>query len=74
MKGILIFIYRENKNKYTYPDYAQILTFLSVTIYFYFSFTSFLKKAFLNVMLQAIYAGNSLKVVGEFVPSTRPYI
>ena len=27
-----------------------------------------------HVVLKAIYAGSGLKIIGEFVPSTRPYV
>ena len=39
-----------------------------------FSYTYFLKGVFINVVLNAIYSGNGLKVIGEFIPNTRPYV
>ena len=53
--------------------FSSVFSFsLIVTINIQFNFTQFLKEIFLNVVLIAIYVGSGLKVIGEFIPSTRP--
>ena len=39
-----------------------------------FQFHLIFKEVFLNVMLKAIGVGGSLKVTGELIPGTRPYL
>ena len=52
--------------------FSSVFSFsLIVTINIQFNFTQFLKEIFLNVVLIAIYVGSGLKVIGEFIPSTR---
>ena len=33
-----------------------------------------MKEVFLNVELKVIYVGSGLKVIGEIIPSARPYL
>ena len=53
---------------------ALSLYSLNVTINICFSVIQFFKEVFFKVVLKTTYDGSCLESIGEFIPSTRPYI